>query len=654
MPLSFDAARLLTGTPDAFLAASRAALDHARAEIARLKALPTPRDPLVTLQAFDSALGAMDDAAARASVARNAHPDSRMRDSGDVCEQEIEALRLQISLDREIYDALVTLDASRLESDAQYFLFRTLRSFRRAGVDQDEATRVRLGQINEELVRVGQEFGKNIRDDVRTLDVAPEDLQGLPEDFQQTHPVGPDGKVRITTENPDYIPFITYSQSAKAREALWRLYRARAFPANAPVLQRMLELRHEQAQLLGAANYAAFATGDKMIRTEQAASDFIEKVAALSAARCERDYAQLLARRRKDVPSAQADEDLPAWDSAYYQERVKAEEYGFDSRSIRPYFEYSRVKQGVLSVTGRLFGIEYQRVEDAAVWHPEVEAYDVLEEGKRIGRIYLDMHPREGKYKHYAQFTVTRGVKGEQLPEGALLCNFPKPSAEKGAAQALMEHDHVQTFFHEFGHLLHHIFGGQVRFSGLSGVETEWDFVEAPSQLLEEWCWDAQTLATFARHVETGDGLPAELLARAKAADEYGKGLFVRQQMFYAALSLELHRKDPRGLQATTTVQHLQERYTPFRYVPGTHLETSFGHLDGYSATYYTYMWSLVIAKDLFSVFLKEGLLNPAPAQRYRKAVLAPGGSKPAEELVKDFLGRTYDFKAFADWLNAS
>ena len=354
MPQSFDAARLLTGTPDAFLAAARADQDHARAEIARLKAMPAPRNPLATLQAYDTALGALDDAAARASVARNSHPDPRMRDAGDLCEQELEALRLKISLDREIYDALASLDVKGLDADARHFHFRVLRSFRRAGVDKDEATRTRLSQINEELVRVGQEFGKNIRDDVRSVELDPQDLDGLPEDFRQSHPVGPNGKVRLTTENPDYIPFLTYAKSAKAREAIWRLYRERAWPANGPVLQRMLELRHEQARLLGYPTYAAFATEDKMIRTDQAAADFIEKVATISDARCQRDYEQLIARRRQDVKDAQ---DVPGWESAYYQERVKAEQYGFDSQRIRPYFEYSRVKRGVLDITGRLFGI---------------------------------------------------------------------------------------------------------------------------------------------------------------------------------------------------------------------------------------------------------------------------------------------------------
>jgi thimet oligopeptidase len=307
------------------------------------------------------------------------------------------------------------------------------------------------------------------------------------------------------------------------------------------------------------------------------------------------------------------------------------------------------VKQGVLDVTARLFGIAYRPVPaaEAPSWHPEVESWDVVEGERLLGRIHLDMHPRPGKYKHYAQFTLANGQAGRRLPEGVLVCNFPRPGAEP----ALLEHGDVRTFFHEFGHLLHHVLGGHTRWSAHAGVATEWDFVEAPSQLLEEWVWDPAVLAGFAREVTSGAPIPPELVARMKAADQYGKGLQVRQQMFYAALSLELHRRDPATLEPGRVAAELRERYTPFRHVEGTFMHLSFGHLDGYSALYYTYMWSLVIAKDLFTAFRREGLFGPA-ALRYRRTVLEPGGSRPAADLVRDFLGREPGFEAFAAWLD--
>jgi thimet oligopeptidase len=215
-----------------------------------------------------------------------------------------------------------------------------------------------------------------------------------------------------------------------------------------------------------------------------------------------------------------------------------------------------------------------------------------------------------------------------------------------------MEPGEVSTLFHEFGHLLHHVLGGHTRWAGQSGVRTEWDFVEAPSQMLEEWTRDAGALQTFARHYQTGQPIPTELVQRMRDADEFGKGMHVRRQMFLASLSLELHRKDPRGLDTTKEVAEAMARYSPFPYTAGTFMQCSFGHLESYSAAYYTYMWSLVIAKDLFTVFEHGGLFDQEAAGRYRRAVLEPGGGKPAAQLVEEFLGRPYDFRAYESWLN--
>jgi thimet oligopeptidase len=318
---------------------------------------------------------------------------------------------------------------------------------------------------------------------------------------------------------------------------------------------------------------------------------------------------------------------------------------------VRPWFEFGNVQRGLLGLTADLFGLVFTQVPEAPVWHPSVTCWDVFEAGARVGRFYLDLHPRDGKYKHAAQFTLASGQAGVRLPEAALICNFPGPLLP-GGAPALLEHTEVVTFFHEFGHLLHHLLGGRTKWSGLSGVRTEWDFVEAPSQLLEEWCWDPDVLASFAKQYQTGEPIPRELVLRMRAADECGKGMRVRQQMFYAAVSLAFHDRDPRGLDTTALMAELQGRYTPFPYVPGTWFHESFGHLEGYSAIYYTYMWSLVIAKDLFTAFQTEGLLAREPALRYRNAILAPGGSRPAAELVQAFLGRPADFAAYQRWLD--
>jgi thimet oligopeptidase len=651
-----DAIRHLIEGPESFSRAITDAMARARNEVAEMKRRAQSGDHTEEVVArYDAAMLALSDSAAQASLCRNSHPDQKMREAAETAEQQIDGLMTELSLDRGLYDALAAVDTTGFDKQSRYYVEKTLRDLRRAGVDRDEPTRQKVRALREELVRLGQEFGRNIVEDVRKLEVDTVDLDGLPDDFKQTHPARAHGKVVLSTDNTDYVPFITYARSSKAREALWRLYRLRGYPKNLEVLDRILARRYELATLLGYASWAAYATEDKMIGSAEKAADFIARITTASRARMARDFGELLTRKRKETPEAAT---VDAWDSAYLQDRVSAESYGFDSQEIRPYLEYSRVKAGVLEITAKMFGIRYQRVEGAPTWHEDVEVYDVLEtsEDRLLGRIYLDMHPREGKYKHYAQFTVQTGRGEERLPEGALMCNFPRPQHGQGTKDppALMEHDGVRTFFHEFGHLLHHVLGGHTRWAGQSGVATEWDFVEAPSQMLEEWVWDAPTMQTFAHHYETGEPVPAKLLEQARKADQYGKGLWVGQQMFYAGLSLELHARDPRGLDTNQLVAELQSRYTPFRYVDGTYFQASFGHLDGYSAIYYTYMWSLVIAKDLFSVFKQEGLLNPEPARRYRRAVLEAGGTRPAAELVADFLGRSYQFDAYQAWLDGA
>jgi thimet oligopeptidase len=258
------------------------------------------------------------------------------------------------------------------------------------------------------------------------------------------------------------------------------------------------------------------------------------------------------------------------------------------------------------------------------------------------------MHPRPDKYNHAAQFDVRTGVAGRQIPEAALVCNF---AGGDDGDPGLLEHGDVTTLFHEFGHLLHALFGGRHRWLGVGGIRTEHDFVEVPSQLLEEWAWDAQVLASFAHHHATGQPIPAGLVQQMRRAREFGKGLAVRRQMVYAELSLSCYDRDPARVDTDALARAMVAKHQPYPFVEGTHFQCAFGHLDGYSAAYYTYMWSLVIAKDMFGQFDRADLLAPGVARRYRDAVLAPGGSKPAARLVEDFLGRPFRFDAWQRWL---
>jgi thimet oligopeptidase len=252
------------------------------------------------------------------------------------------------------------------------------------------------------------------------------------------------------------------------------------------------------------------------------------------------------------------------------------------------------------------------------------------------------MHPREAKYKHAAQFPLKSGIENKQIPEGVLVCNM---------GTDLIDHDQVVTMFHEFGHLMHHILGGTTPWHYFSGVATEWDFVEAPSQLFEEWAWDHEVLVRFAEHVETGEKIPASLVNLMRTAHEWGSGLFVRRQMAFAAISLELHVTPPENTEILEQkITEISSKYGAFPHTPELHIGANFEHLIGYSALYYTYMWSLVIAKDLRSGFGKN-LMDPGPAQKYVQTILMPGGSEDAVVLIKNFLGRPYLFDAFREWL---
>jgi len=596
------------------------------------------RPTVEVLRLWDDLNLTLGGTAAMASLFSNVHPDEAVRTAAESAEADVMRMLTELSLDRSLYDVFAGLADDGLDDAAARLLSKTRRDFTRAGVDRDEETRARITAINERLTELDQEFSKVARDDVRSVRVAPERLDGLPQDFLDAHPADDDGLVTITTDYPDAVPTRMFAHDAGVREELTHVFLERGWPASDALLKEIFALRHELANLVGYPDWAAYDAEVKMIKEGTAIPAFIDQITEAATGPMERDLAILLERYRADFPSA---ERVSHADSTYYEELVRKEQYEVDSQRVRTYFGFEKVRRGLLEVTGRLFGLRYDAVPDAVTWHEDVAVYDAvrLEDGAAMGRIYLDLHPREGKYKHAAQFTLTDGVAGRQLPEGVLVCNF---------SRGLMEHDHVVTLFHEFGHLVHHILGGHGEWARFAGVATEWDFVEAPSQMLEEWAWDAEILGSFATD-EDGEAIPADLVAAMRRSDDFGKGYLARQQMFYAAVSYYFHVERPEDL--TARMIELQEKYSPWPYLEGTHFFASFGHLGGYSSAYYTYMWSLVIAKDLFSAFNSEDLFDPEVAGRYRDRVLAPGGRKDAADLVADFLGRPYTFDAYAAWL---
>ena len=626
-------------------------LAAARELLGQLTSASGPRTAEQTLRTYDNIVVHIDAAKGLASIVRQLHPDAAMRTAAEALAQAAEGFETELALNPAAYAALAAVPVKGAPADMARLLTLELDDYRREGVDQDAATRAKINGLRDLLVKLRQEFDRNVREGARTLSVTTaSELAGLPPDFIAAHKPRADGTIALTTSASDLQPVMLYAKSDDLRRRMLLEANNIAFPANLDVLQKMVETRDELARTLGFANWAAFDLSGRMAETPRNAAAFIDRIVAASATKANADYQLILERKQQDQPGATV---VNAWERRYYTELVRQSSYHFDSQAMRPYLSYERVRAGVFSVSTRLFGLEFRAAPGLPVWHASVEPYEVFEGGQLVGRIYLDMHPRAGKGGGGATAaTVRSGIRGRQIPEVVLICRFP--GGEPGDP-GLMTFDQVTTFFHEFGHLVHAISSGRQRFIGLTRV-AERDFIEAPSQMMEEWVSDPATLATFATHYQTNAPIPAALVNQMRRANELGRGYDTRQQMVFAGLSLALHNRVPKDADAMTIYKDLMVKYLPTAYPDGTHFPGTFTQLSNpnYTASYYTYMWSLVISKDLFSGFNARDLLSPGQARRFRETVLAQGGAKPAAELVRDFLGRPFRFAAWEAWLNQS
>ena len=609
-------------------------------------------DAAARLDLWNDADLALRQATSEVYLLSESHPDAAVRAVAEERVQQLETLSAGRLLEPALFAAFAAVDTDEaradLDAEQRRLLDEVLRDFRRGGVDLPEAERARVRALTERETELSLEFSRNLRESRREIRVAPEALVGLPQDFLDEHPAGDDGLVVLTTDYPDFMPVREYAVDRATRTAIVAAYNDLAWPENDAVLAELLAVRAELAQLLGYGSWADYETETRMIGRGAgtggggsagpgggaAIADFLARLDEASAAAAAAEYPVLLERLREDDPEAS---EVTIADFFYLLGALRRERHDVDAQLVRSYFPFDRVLPGVLAITGRLFDIEYVPV-DVPTWHADVRSYDVVRDGELLGRIHLDLHPREGKYNHAACFGIAPGITGRVVPEAALLCNF---------SRGLMTHDEVTTFFHEFGHLVHDILGGAQRFARFSGVATEWDFVEAPSQLLEEWAWDAEVLATFTANA-AGEPIPAELVEKMVVADRFGRAQEVRRQLGHANVSYHLHVDRPADLQAAT--EHWYRVTSPVQPLPGLHSYAGFGHLTGYGACYYTYQWSLVIARDLLSGFGGD-LLNAEAGERYRREILEPGGSRDAADLVERFLGRPFAFDAYREWL---
>lgn len=589
-----------------------------------------------SLQAFDQIYELIGAALAESTFWREVAISAESRDTAQKCEVAISSEANKLGLSRPVFDRLKAIPTPSDVATAWY-LRRQIEAFERAGVALDEAGRAKMQIISDEASALSSLFESNIPKDQRSVTAKPEELEGLPQDYIDAHKPGADGLVKITTEYPDYFPVQSYARSDDLRKRLAIAYNNRAYPQNHRVLRDLINKRDELARLVGRSNYAALTLEDRMINTPDKVIDLIGQMAAAARPAADRDYAKKLASLRELDPSITK---VELWQNRFATQRVQKAHYGFDRQEARKYFAYDNVRDGILKLTEDLFGVHI-RPWDYATWDKLVEPYEIVENGKVIGRFILDSHPRPGKYEHANAVPLRIGV-GDRLPIAALVMNLPAGGHKTG----LMEHGDVETFLHEYGHLLHYIFGGQnQRWAGISGIATEWDFVEAPSQMLENWVYDYDTLRRFAVDAE-GKPIPKELVDQMNRARYFDMGMADMRLMGLSNASLRYYLGPaPEDLSKAFRTFHSQFDLIPFP--EEAHFEASLSHLGGYGPAVYTYNWSRVISDDLFSVFEKNGLRSRATAERYRRLVLAPGGSKPAAELIADFLGRPVNMDAY-------
>lgn len=611
------------------------------------------RDPSqeATLR-WDNTFGRLDEAVLSINNASEfpylmgvAHPDEAVRNAARACETKTDKLVTGIFLDAELYAVLKAYAAKSDKQSAERtrFIAHTVRDFRRNGIDLPEEKQQRLRKINEEITQLGQRFIAEISASKGVIELSPQQLAGLPEGYIKSHPPDPAGKVLITTDYPDYYPFVKYALDREAAKKLYVKFVNRGGEVNVSRLDRLLELRAEKAKMLGYDNWADYAIEPRMAEDAEDVEAFLDRVSTAIAPAVKAELVQFKQEFARITRNPR--EKMAPSDRYFLTERLKDKRYQFDSKELAEYFDVAAVTKGLFDITAKMYGLTYETLDEKA-WHPDVSVHELYSGDTRIGKFYLDLEPRDHKYKHAAMFTVrTAKVLPDgtrQTPIATLVCNFPEPGEP-------MPHDQVVTYFHEFGHVLHHLLT-ETELASFSGTNTVRDFVETPSQMFEEWAWSRPVLDRFAKHPKTGEKIPQPMFDALTKSRRFGLSLATERQLFLARLDLGYHVREP-GFDTTKVLEQIHDEHFSFAYVPGTHFQSSFGHLIGYDAGYYGYQWALALAYDVLSRFKKEGLLNAATAGDWRRMVLSKGGALDERKMIETFLGRPPSEKAYADFL---
>lgn len=618
-----------------------------------------------TFAAYDRLLAAFSDVYGIIYLLANVSPEPSVYQQANEAILKLEAFANQLSLDENLYQALKAYSQlpqlQNLEAPQRKFVTDTLKDFERNGVALDTDKRKKLEVLKNKHAEISNAFLKNIAQSKDELILNEAQTLGLPQDYKARYR-NQDGTYTITLDYPAYQPFMKYAQDDSLRKQLYFKYLNRASDQNPALLQEMLALKKQIAQLLGYESYADYRLENSMAKKANVVWDFESELAQTVRGIAEKEFEKLNQvklnfYKQKDALSEaekiEAQQPVKAWQSSFFTEKLLQEEYQIDSQEVKQYFELQNVIDGIFSIIERLFEVRFVAQDNPqAIWHQDVQLFHLQNAaGVKIGTLYLDLYPRPNKYSHAACFGVVKGyekAKGERhLPITALVCNFPKPTENQ---PALLSHDWVETLFHEFGHGLHQLLS-QTQLHAQAGTSVVQDFVEVPSQLFENWAWDYQTLSLFAKHYQTGEVLPLSLFEKMRKAKNVNIGLHTLQQILYGTYDMTLHHQykpeEGNATQLGEIFKKLQARITFYQPLEGTHFEASFGHLTNYAAAYYGYLWSLVFADDVFSIFEKEGLLNPAVGKRYQETLLSKGGSEEAEQLLEDFLGRKPEKEAF-------
>ncbi|MEZ4294538.1 MAG: M3 family metallopeptidase [Polyangiaceae bacterium] len=611
----------------------------------------SPADKLT----YDTTLGVFDDIILEINAAGElpylmgvAHPDGAVREAAKSCEPKTEKFMTNLWLDAGVATVLKAYAAKgeKLTGERARLLHDTLRDFRRGGLDLPADKQERLKELNAQITERGQDFTSNIASSTGHIVVKASQLAGLPPEYVASHAPDADGNIKITTDYPDYYPFITYARDRKAALKLYIEFTNRGGEKNVKLLETLLRLRDEKAKLLGYKTEADFAIEPRMAKTPDNVRQFLTRVGDALKQPAKAELAEFV-KKHVELGGKKSDKLLPP-DRYYLEDRIRESKYKLSSQTLSEYFEVRAVTKGLLDITSKMYDLTLKEVP-AEAWHADVTAYEVWSKGERIGKFYLDLYSRPDKYKHAAMFNVRTAKRMKdgtyRTPMAALVCNFPKP----GAQPALMQHDEVVTFFHEFGHVLHHLLT-QSTLASFSGTATVRDFVEAPSQMFEEWAWSREVLDLFALHHKTGDKIPDDLFQAMARSRSFGRALATQRQLFLAMLDLEYHSR-PQPIDTTRVLREVQNKFDSFPFVEGTHFQSSFGHLVGYEAGYYGYQWALSLSRDVLTRFKKEGLMNQATAKAWRDEVLSKGGGADERAMIAKFLGREPNEDAYIAYI---